>query len=250
VLSFGACGGDGDEDSDDSIVISAASSLTEPLEAYGETTETEEQYSFAGSDDLAAQIRKGAPVDVFASANTSLPVALFDEGLVEEPEIFISNQLVLAVPKNGVLLSETLPDTAPFRLLPDVSDIDVVIAAEGVPVGDYTREVLSKLSDGDEGSILSRVRSEEPDVKSIVGKLVTGAADAGFVYASDVNAAGGELIAIELPKEVDPIVTYAVAVVADTENPEGAQEYIDSLVDGEAHEFLLDAEFLEPPQEK
>jgi len=83
-------------------------------------------------------------------------------------------------------------------------------------------------------------------VKSIVGKLVAGAADAGFVYASDVDATNGDLVAIELPSSLEPVVTYSAAVVSDSENPEGAREFIDSLVDGEAHELLLDADFLEP----
>lgn len=248
ALVIAGCGGDEDESSGETLVVSAASSLTEPLEAYGEITDTDEKFSFAGSDELAAQIRKGAPVDVFASANTSLPDALFDEGLVEEPEVFISNQLVLAVPKDSLLMAGSLDGVSAPNLLADVSDIDIVIGAEGVPVGDYTREVLGKLPEAYEAQILSKVRSEEPDVKSIVGKLVAGAADAGFVYASDVNATNGDLTAIELPPDLEPIVTYGAAVVSDAENPEEAQAFIDSLVDGKAHELLLDADFLEPAE--
>ncbi|HYH61467.1 MAG TPA: molybdate ABC transporter substrate-binding protein [Solirubrobacterales bacterium] len=240
AIALAGCGEDDEEEAPDELTVSAAASLTEPFEAYGETTESEERFSFAGSDELAAQIRKGAPVDVFASADTSLPDDLFQEALVEEPEIFISNQLVLAVPSDSNIAS--IGD-----LVRD--DIDLVIGADGVPVGDYTREVLGGLDSGIENAILANVRSEEPDVKSIVGKLVAGAADAGFVYASDVNAAGEDLTAIELPEDLEPVVTYGVAVHSDAENPEGAQEFIDSLVDGEAHQLLLDADFLEPPQE-
>lgn len=236
ALMAQACGGD-DDDAREELVVSAASSLTEPLEAYGETTDADEKYSFAGSDELAAQIRKDAPVDVFASANTSLADALFDEGLVEKPEVFISNQLVLAVPADS-----NIRDVG--GLVSD--DVDFVIGAKGVPIGDYAREVLGKLPIDTSAAILSKVRSEEPDVKSIVGKLVAGAADVGLVYASDVNATNGGLVAIELPPNLEPVVTYSAAVVSDSENPEGAREFIDSLVDGEAHELLLDADFLEP----
>ena len=108
TIGLAGCGGDDDE-SDESdeetqeLTVSAASSLTEAFEVYGEETEIEERFSFAGSDDLAAQIREGAPVDVFASANTSLPDALFEEGLVDEPTTFIANELVLAVPKDSPL---------------------------------------------------------------------------------------------------------------------------------------------------
>ena len=231
------------------LTVSAASSLTEAFEVYGEETEIEERFSFAGSDDLAAQIREGAPVDVFASANTSLPDALFEEGLADEPTTFIANELVLAVPADSPFAEGT--GARALNLL--AADIDpppaVVIGAEGVPVGDYTREVLAGLPAAKEEGILSKVRSEEPDVKSIVAKLTTGAADAGFVYASDVDAAGGELVAIELPAELQPVVEYGVAIVSDSDSPEAAQEFIDGLLDGAGREALLDAEFLPPEGE-
>ena len=100
------------------------------------------------------------------------------------------------------------------------------------------------------GSIFNSVRSEEPDVKSIVAKLATGAADAGFVYASDVDAAGDDLVAIELSELIaNPMVEYGVAVVSDSDNPDAAQEFIDGLLEGAGREALLDAEFLPPEGE-
>ena len=69
-----------------------------------------------------------------------------------------------------------------------------------MPIGSYTRETLAKLPPAQEKAILANVRSNEPDVKGIVGKLTQGAADAGFVYVTDVNATNGKLKAIELPE--------------------------------------------------
>jgi len=250
ALTLAGCGGDDESDEEtQELTVSAASSLTEAFEAYGEETEIEERFSFAGSDDLAAQIREGAPVDVFAAANTSLPDALHEEGLVEEPTTFIANELVLTVPKDSPYAGRTAEEA--LRLMVDVVDPapDFVIGAEGVPVGDYTREVLAKLPEGDEQAILGFVRSEEPDVKSIVAKLTTGAADAGFVYASDVDAAGGELVAIKLPAELQPVVEYGVAIVSDSDAPDEAQEFIDGLLDGAGRDALLDAGFLPPEGE-
>ncbi len=255
AFAFAGCGESGEDEGAGELTVSAASSLTEAFEGYGEKTEAEERFSFAGSDDLAAQIRQGAPVDVFAAANTSLPEALFDEGLVEEPTGFIANALVLAVPKDSLLLDNDFveglggPPRSPLELLGDLSETDIVIGAEGVPVGDYTREVLSKLPESDEEVILEKVRSEEPDVKSIVAKLTTGAADAGFVYASDVDAAEGELVAVELPDELQPVVGYSVAIVSGSDNSENAQEFIDGLLEGAGREALLDAGFLLPKGE-
>ncbi len=81
-----------------------------------------------------------------------------------------------------------------------------MIGSESVPIGAYTRETLAKLPPAQEKAILDNVRSNEPDVKGIVGKLTQGAADAGFVYVTDVNATGGELKAVALPAELEPDV--------------------------------------------
>jgi len=248
LLCVGCGGDDGGDEEPQELTVSAASSLTEAFEAYGEETEIEEKFSFAGSDDLAAQIRQGAPVDVFASANTSLPDALYEEGQVEEPSTFIANELVLAVPTGSPFADD--PE-APLGLVG--ADIDpppdVVIGAEGVPVGDYTREVLAGLSAAKEEGILSKVRSEEPDAKGIVAKLTTGAADAGFVYASDVDAAGDDLVALELPAELQPVVEYGVAIAVDSDSPDAAQEFVEGLLDGAGRQALLDTGFVPPEGE-
>jgi molybdate transport system substrate-binding protein len=219
------------------LTVAAASSLTDAFEAYDEGFAGDARYSFAGSDELAAQIRSGAPVDVFASANLSLPEELHAEGLASEPVKFARNELVLAVPEGSAIGSLDALAAA---------DADVVIGADGVPVGDYTREVLDRLPPAAGQAILDSVRSEEPEVKGIVGKLVAGAADAGFVYASDVVATGGELTAIELPAELRPEVAYGIAVVSESGNAELAREFVDGLLEEPGEQALLDAGFLLP----
>jgi molybdate transport system substrate-binding protein len=221
------------ESGDDPLTVAAASSLTEAFPAY----DSESRYSFAGSDALAAQIRDGAPVDVFASANTDLPHELHEEGLVEEPVEFARNELVLAVPIGSDISS--LDELAR-------SNADLVIGAEGVPVGDYTREVLGRLDAEQRGAILARVRSEEPEVKGIIGKLVAGAADAGFVYGSDVRAAVDDLTAVALPRELRPAVVYGIAVVTDSDQPDEAADFIAGIRGVAGSEALLDAGFNVP----
>jgi molybdate transport system substrate-binding protein len=228
------CGG---EEDDAELVVAAASSLTEAFDAYDPDFAGDARYSFAGSDELAAQIRSGAPVDVFASANESLPDELHADGLVDDPVQFARNELVLA----------TRPDSG-IDALGDVAGpgIDLVIGAEGVPVGDYTRAVLARLGGSLRRAIYDAVRSEEPEVKGIVGKLVAGAADAGFVYATDVRAAGDELRAVALPPVLEPGVAYGIAVVSDSDNFELADEFISGLLEGPGAEDLADAGFLPP----
>jgi molybdate transport system substrate-binding protein len=113
-------------------------------------------------------------------------------------------------------------------------------------VGSYTREVLSRLPAATSRAILANVRSEEPDVGGIVGKLTQGAADAGFVYITDVVAAGSSLKAIELPEDLQPTVRYGAAVVRGAPEPGAAREFIDGLLDGAGLKAMKRAGFLPP----
>jgi molybdate transport system substrate-binding protein len=235
AVALAGCGGG----SKDELVVSAASSLQAPLTrcaADGEDPRIRLQ--FAGSDELAAQIRKGAKPDVFASANTKLPDELYDEGLVERPVTFAGNELVLAVPAGSGIGSLRDVERAGTTL---------AIGSESVPVGAYTRAVLSKLPESESSAILKNVRSEEPDVAGIVGKLTQGAVDAGFVYVSDVRATGGKLKAIELPDSLQPTVAYGVAVVKGAKHEDAAQAFVDGLLDGDGKQALDDAGFEPPP---
>jgi molybdate transport system substrate-binding protein len=231
-------GGSGDGGQQQRLIVSAAASMTEALEAcapdFGEAEETEVRLSFAGSDELAAQIRQGVKPDVFAAANTRLPDELHDEDLVEQPVEFATNEFVLAVPADS--------DVGSVADLTE-SGIKIAIGSESVPIGSYTREALGKLPPGQEQAILENVRSNEPDVKGIVGKVSQGAADAGFVYLTDVNATDGALRAIKLPAAVEPEVTYAASVVEGAKNPQDAQAFVDGLTSGPCAQALEDAGF-------
>jgi molybdate transport system substrate-binding protein len=242
VLGAG-CGDDDDSGGGSSndptrLVVSAASSMTEALEKcaprFGDAENADVRLSFAGSDELAAQIRQGAKVDAYAAANTSLPEELHADGLVDKPVEFATNELVLAVPKDSDIHS--VEDLT-------AEGTKVVVGSESVPIGSYTRETLAKLPPDQDKAILANVRSNEPDVKGIVGKLTQGAADAGFVYVTDVNAAGGELKAIKLPSDLEPQVTYAAAVVSKAEQPELAQKFVRGLTDGDCAAALDEAGF-------
>jgi molybdate transport system substrate-binding protein len=238
VVLLSICvGGCGSEDPD-RLVVSAASSMTEALEKcapqFGDAENADVKLSFAGSDELAAQIRQGAKVDVYAAANTRLPDELHSDDLLEQPVEFATNEFVLAVPKDSEI--DSIDDLTK-------EGTTVVVGSESVPIGAYTRETLAKLPAAQEKAILANVRSNEPDVKGIVGKLTQGAADAGFVYVTDVNAASGELKAIDLPADLEPQVTYGAGVVPKAEQPELAQKFVDGLADGDCADAIKDAGF-------
>jgi molybdate transport system substrate-binding protein len=238
LLFAAGCNASDSDGGSSPLTVSAASSLTDALPACSDSLDIPARFSFAGSDDLAAQIRKGAPVDVFAAANTELPGALHDEGLVEKPVVFATNSLVIAVPSDSDI--ESLEDLAG-------PGVDLVIGTEDVPFGSYTRETLDRLPADTREAILANVRSVESDVKAAVGKLTQGAADAAFTYSSDVAAAQDRLRAIRLPKKLQPDVAYGVAVVKGSDHLDAARSFVDGLTSPQGQSVLRDAGFEPPP---
>lgn len=233
--STGGSGGSGDGP----VVVSAASSLQKAFTTYAKSFDGGAvRYSFAGSDELAAQIRQGVTPDVFASANTKLPAALHAARLVGTPVVFAGNRLVLAVPASSKLHSLAGIERR---------GVTLAIGSATVPIGSYTRGVLARLPKPAQRAILANVRSEEPDVKGIVGKLTQGAVDAGFVYVTDVAAAGGALRAIALPASLKPTAAYGVAVVTAAKHPAQARRFVAGLLHSDGQRALQAAGFLPPP---
>jgi molybdate transport system substrate-binding protein len=232
ALAAAGCGGGGDGGR---LTVSAASSLKNALPEY----QPEARYSFGGSDSLAAAIRAGARPDVFAAASTKLPAELYAARLVEKPVLFAGNRLVLAVPAGSTKV----------RSLADLEkpDVTIVAGSASVPVGTYTLDVLQRLPAAQSKRILANVRSKEPDVGGAIGKLTQGAADAGFVYATDVKATGGKLRAIDLPATLQPRVAYAAAVVKGTKRHDRAAKFISGLLTGDGRAALARAGFEPPP---
>lgn len=239
LLALGptACGASREDR--DPLVVSAASSLTEPFEAYAGALGGTVRLSFAGSDELAAQMRQGVTPDVYAAADTRLPERLYAEGLVGRPVRFATNELVLAVPARGGRVAGLSGLVEP--------GVTIAIGSASVPIGAYTREMLARLGPERAAPILANVRSEEPNAKGIVGKLTQGAVDAGFVYASDVAAADGALRGIRLPAALRPQVAYAAAVVTGAPHPARARAFVDGLLRREAQDALRAAGFGGPP---
>jgi molybdate transport system substrate-binding protein len=233
VLVTASCGGDDTAGNDlDGVTVFGAASLTEVFQELAPNV----TFNFAGSDELATQIREGAPADVYAAASPRYPDELFEEGLIEEPRIFATNRLALIVPADNPAGIESVDD-----LMAD--GVELVVGAEGVPIGDYTRTVLETM--GLTG-VLEHVVSNEEDVKGVVGKIRSGAADAGFVYVTDATAAGDDVEAIELPEDAQAVVEYPIAVVADAENADAAREFVELVLGEGGQRALADAGFGPP----
>ncbi|MBA2358016.1 MAG: molybdate ABC transporter substrate-binding protein [Actinobacteria bacterium] len=195
----------------DDLTVFAASSLKNVFPRIAPA-----RYSFAGSDQLAFQLREGAPADVFAAASPRYPQELNRRGLVARPVTFATNRLILVLPRRNPAGIKSVRDLRR-------PGVKLVIGQPGVPIGDYTRKILKNLG---LSSVLSNVVSQEPDARSIVGKVVLGQADAGFVYATDARPVAKHVQVIELPARAQPVVRYEIAVVSSSKRLEGARAFV------------------------
>jgi len=220
------------------ITVYAASSLTNVFPAI----DPGPKYSFAGSNTLAAQITLGAPADVFASANTTIPAQLYAKGLIEQPVNFTRNTLVIVVPKANPASIHSIYDlTKP--------GVTIDIANSGVPVGSYTLQVLGQMNLTK--AVLANVVSQETDVRTVLSKVALGQVDAGFVYSTDAQTVPGQVTVINVPVWAQPKVTYAMAVVKNSPNQAQAQAFVNEVLSKAGQAQLLKFGFLplvEPKQ--
>jgi molybdate transport system substrate-binding protein len=210
--------------------VYAASSLTDVLPKI----DPAQHYSFGGSNTLAAQIQQGAPADVFASANMTLPQQLYAKGLVTKPVVLTRNTLVLIVPT-----SNPAGIHSPYDLRKP--GIKLVIAGPAVPVGSYTLQILKNMALSD---VLQNVVSRESDVREVLAKVALGEADAGFVYSTDARTVPGKVTVLKLPAWAQPKVQYGIAVVTAGANRAAAQAFVTKLLGKAAQARLLAAGFL------
>ena len=227
-----AAGCGGDREADEPLTVFAAASLTEVFEDLA----PDARFNFAGSDELATQIREGARPDVYAAASPRYAAELHEDGLVEAPRVFATNRLVIVVPAENAARVDALDDLSR-------DGIKLVIGAEGVPIGDYARTVLEAARRTD---VLEHVVSEEEDVKGVLGKVRLGEADAGFVYATDARAARDAVRTIELPAAIQAEVRHPVAIVHATERRAAAEQFVELLLSRRGRK-LLEAAGFGPP---
>jgi molybdate transport system substrate-binding protein len=213
------------------LVVFAAASLTTVFPRI----DGHARYSFAGSNALAAQIRQGAPADLFAAADTKLPRRLHAAGHCSKPVVFTRNALVVVVPRSN---------PAHIRSVASLGrrGVKVVVAAAGVPVGDYTATVLRRLKLT--RAVARNVVSREPDVRSVLAKVALGEADAGFVYSTDARTAKGKVRVLHLPARAQPDVEYGACVVNGSTRAAAARAFLRRLVSKTGQARLRAAGFL------
>jgi molybdate transport system substrate-binding protein len=199
------------------FTVFAAASLAEIFPKIAKTP----RYSFAGSDQLALQIRQGAPADVFASASPKYTQLLYHDGLVRKPVTFATNKLVVIVPKSNPAGIHSVYDLRR-------SGVKLVIGDQSVPIGSYTRQLLDAL--GIKDAVLHNVVSQETEVKGIVAKVALGEADAGFVYVTDARPVASKVQKFLLPAWAQPPIRYQVATVGSTAHRVEARSFVKKLL--------------------
>lgn len=208
--SVGGPGTGGNEGAGQPIVLAAAS-LNQVLPEI----EPNANYSFDGSSGLVDQIAGGAPADVFASADQRNMDRAVEEGLIDgDPQVFATNHLVLVVP-TGNPAGVTGFDHS-------LDGVKLVICAEDVPCGAATLKVAEA------NNLTLTPVSEETKVTDVLGKVASGEADAGLVYATDA-ASSDRVEIMAVPGAADDPNTYWVAVVKDAPNPVAARAFVDQL---------------------
>ncbi|MYY84588.1 MULTISPECIES: molybdate ABC transporter substrate-binding protein [unclassified Streptomyces] len=242
LVPLAACGSGDDGDSDGggekdvSLTVLAASSLTDVFAVAEKAYEKEHPgtritVSAAGSQELAAQVKQGAPADVLVTADTRTMDGL--KGETGEPTVIARNRLVIATREGNPEGIKGLKDLGS-------SGLKVVLADDTVPVGRYSKQVL------DRQGIAVQPVSKEANVRSVLSKVELGEADAGIVYRTDAAGAPGKVDAVEIPDAQNAVASYPAATLKNSEHGDEAAAFVKWLSTPEAQKMLRDAGFQKP----
>jgi len=226
------------------LTVSAAASLTNAFKELAPQFEaqhpgTKVLLNFAASDALLAQIAKGAPVDVFASADQETMDKAEAQKLLAagSRRNFVNNALVLIAPVDG---------TAPVATLADLGKPEVKRVAigkpEGVPAGRYAKSALeaAKLWGTVEPKAVYAT-----NVRQALDYVARGEAEAGFVYATDAAIQKDKVkVAAVVPTETP--ISYPVAVIGTGPNAEGGKQFIAFLLSAPGQAVLAKYGFQKP----
>jgi molybdate transport system substrate-binding protein len=176
---------------------------------------------YDGSSTLATQLLEGAQADVFASADASNLARVSDEGLVDgAPAPFATNVLEIGVQPGNPFDIDELADLAAAAGGRSQAPV-VVLCAPEVPCGSAAETLLER------AGVTVTPASEEQNVSAVLTKVRSGEADAGLVYATDIDAAAGEVEGIEIEGADAATNVYPIAALSAAANPAAARAFVE-----------------------
>jgi len=221
------------------VVVFAAASLKDTFTALASAFEAANPGSkivpsFGGSDTLAAQIVAGAPVDVFASANTSTMDTVTKAGDAQgTPQVFAKNALEIAVAPSNPKQIASLADVTK-------SGVKLALCASTVPCGSAAGKAFTT------AKLTPHPVTLEQDVTSVLTKVELGEVDAGIVYQTDVKSAGSKVLGVNFPEASSAINTYPIGVVTTGKNPTAGAAFVAYVLSPAGQQVLRDAGFQQP----
>ncbi|WP_405411457.1 molybdate ABC transporter substrate-binding protein [Streptomyces decoyicus] len=218
------------------LTVLAASSLTDVFKKAGAVYEKEHpgtkvNFSFAGSQELAAQVKEGAPADAVVTADTKTMDGMKVD--VGTPTVIGKNRLVIATGEGNPKKIDNLEDLTDSKL-------KVVLAASEVPVGRYGKQVL------DAQKLKVKPVSQEPNVRAVLSKVELGEADAGLVYKTDAATAPKKVDAVDIPDAQNAVASYPAAMLKASQHQAAAAAFVKWLSTPEAQKLLQQAGFQKP----
>jgi molybdate transport system substrate-binding protein len=205
------------------LTVHAAASLTEAMQEIGAAYEKESsdklQFNFGASSMLARQIEEGAPADLFFPADEAKMDALEKKGLLlpGTRRSLLSNVLVIVVPADA----SSAPKSAADLAKPEFKKL-ALAEPQTVPVGIYGREYLQKLGLWD--AVKEKVVPTE-NVRGTLAAVESGNVDTGIVYKTDSLVSKKVKVAVEIPAAEGPKISYPVAVLKSSKQPERAKNF-------------------------
>ena len=166
---------------------------------------------------MVNKLSEGAPADLLLTASKKTMDKAINDGTVKDPKVLATNVMVMVVPKGN---------PGNIHSIEDLQNEDrFVICDPQVPCGDISSQII------EENDLDVKPASQEQQVADVLGKVVSGEANAGWVYSTDAAAAGDDVEVIEIP-DADKFANQILgAVSAEAEHPEEAQKVLDLLAD-------------------
>jgi molybdate transport system substrate-binding protein len=209
------------------LTVHAAASLSDAMKEIGAAYEKESgdkvQFNFGASSMLARQIEEGAPADLFFSADEAKMDGLEKKGLLlkETRRSLLSNLLVIVVATDAKILPKAPADLAK----PEFKKI-ALAEPQTVPAGIYAREYLQKVGLWD--AVKDKVVPTE-NVRAALAAVESGNVEAGFVYKTDSMISKKVKVAVEISGADAPKISYPLAVLQNSKEPEKAKKFAEYL---------------------